>query len=137
MYCDDPVQKAKVEFPEDLVGRAAGAGGLNFDMHSGYVNVTDAPDYYNVIRTPVDLSMVKRRLHRTPKYYLTPDQLYSDLYLMCENCRVYNDPATSYWECATRLEAFVRAHAAEATVVRRADAGGGASEKAEMPVPSG
>ena len=45
VYCDDPVQKAKVEFPEDLVGRAAGAGGLNFDMHSGYVNVTDAPDY--------------------------------------------------------------------------------------------
>lgn len=44
-YCSDPVAKAKVEFPESLLGRAAGADGLNYDMYSGYVNVTTAPDY--------------------------------------------------------------------------------------------
>lgn len=36
-YCDEPVAKAPVTFPEDLVGRA---GNLSFDMFSGYVNVT-------------------------------------------------------------------------------------------------
>ena len=42
----------------------------------------------------------------------------NDLLVMCENCRVYNNESTSYWECATRLEAFVRARLAEASVSR-------------------
>ena len=71
-----------------------------------------------MIKTPVDLSLIKRRLTQEPTYYLTPDMLLNDLYVMCENCRVYNDPATSYWETAQRLEAFVRSQAAEAKVRR-------------------
>ncbi len=35
-WCEDPIKKAKVEFPEHIIGRAE----TNFDMHSGYVNVT-------------------------------------------------------------------------------------------------
>ena len=31
------------------------------------VSIADAPDYYTVIKTPVDLSLVKARLQRTPK----------------------------------------------------------------------
>jgi hypothetical protein len=68
---------------------------------------------------PVDLTLVKRRLARSPRYYLTPDQLYADFFLMCENCRVYNDSATPYYECALRLEAFVKNRAAQAHVTRR------------------
>ena len=73
-----------------------------------------------MIKTPVDLSLIKKRLAQEPRYYLTPDQLYNDLFVMCENCRVYNDPATSFWEHARKLELFVRAKVAEAdvTVVR-------------------
>lgn len=85
------------------------------------VSVADAPDYYTVVKTPVDLSLVKRRLTQQPRYYRNFDMLTSDLYLMCENCRVYNDPATTYWECATRLEAFVRARAAQVTVTKVAE----------------
>ena len=40
-FCSDPVSKAKVEFPDNLVGRAQ----INFDMYSGYVNISTAPDY--------------------------------------------------------------------------------------------
>ena len=40
-FCSDPVTKAKVEFPESLIGRAK----VNFDMYSGYVPISDAPDY--------------------------------------------------------------------------------------------
>ena len=39
-------------------------------------------------------------------------------YVMCENCRVYNNEATPYWECATRLEAFVRGRMKEASIQR-------------------
>lgn len=71
----------------------------------------------------MDLSLIKQRLARQPPYYLTPDQLCNDIFQMCENCRVYNNETTSYWECATRLEAFVRAKHAEATVTRKPAAG--------------
>ena len=35
-YCQTPIAKAKVEFPESLAGRA----NINYDMYSGYINVT-------------------------------------------------------------------------------------------------
>ena len=35
-FCSTPVVKQRVEFPESLVGRAH----VDFDMYSGYVNVT-------------------------------------------------------------------------------------------------
>jgi carboxypeptidase C (cathepsin A) len=36
-FCASPVNKQKVEFPEQLVGRAH----VDFNMYSGYVNVTE------------------------------------------------------------------------------------------------
>ena len=36
------MSKEKVVFPDSLAGRAR----INFDMYSGYVNITSAPDYY-------------------------------------------------------------------------------------------
>jgi len=80
------------------------------------VSVSEAPDYYNIIKSPVDLSLMRSRLHS--QHYVTPEQLLADLYLMCENCRLYNSDTSVYWECATRLEAYVRNRAAELSVVR-------------------
>jgi carboxypeptidase C (cathepsin A) len=40
-FCSEPVAKGKVSFPDSIVGR----GKVDFDMYSGYVNVTTAPDY--------------------------------------------------------------------------------------------
>lgn len=40
-FCSSPVSKEKVVFPDSLAGRAK----INFEMYSGYVNVTTAPDY--------------------------------------------------------------------------------------------
>lgn len=40
-FCSSPVQKGKVSFPSSIVGRAK----INFEMYSGYVNISAAPDY--------------------------------------------------------------------------------------------
>lgn len=40
-FCETPVSKGKVNFPDSLVGRAK----INFDMYSGYVGISNAPDY--------------------------------------------------------------------------------------------
>jgi len=40
-FCSSPVSKGRVIFPESIIGRVD----VNFDMYSGYVNVSAAPDY--------------------------------------------------------------------------------------------
>ena len=40
-FCATPVTKGKVNFPDSMVGRAQ----INFDMYSGYVNISASPDY--------------------------------------------------------------------------------------------
>ena len=40
-FCDTPIAKGKVTFPDKLAGRA----NTNFDMYSGYVNISSSPDY--------------------------------------------------------------------------------------------
>ena len=40
-FCSSPVSKEKVVFPDSLAGRA----NINFEMYSGYVNIT-SEDYY-------------------------------------------------------------------------------------------
>jgi histone acetyltransferase len=50
------------------------------------VDRRDAPDYYDVVRDPVDLSLVKCRLG-TRSYYLTLDMFVADVRRMLANCR--------------------------------------------------
>jgi carboxypeptidase C (cathepsin A) len=40
-FCSAPVAKAKVVFPESIIGRAK----QDFESYSGYVNISTAPDY--------------------------------------------------------------------------------------------
>ncbi len=40
-FCSNPTPKAKVNFPDKFIGRAK----VEFEMYSGYINVTTAPDY--------------------------------------------------------------------------------------------
>ena len=39
---ETPSPKTKVDFPESIAGRSVAS---SFDMYTGYINVTDAPDY--------------------------------------------------------------------------------------------
>ena len=40
-FCTSPKRKEKVVFPDSIAGRAK----INYDMYSGYMNVTSSPDY--------------------------------------------------------------------------------------------
>lgn len=40
-FCSSPTAKAEVTFPDSLAGRAK----TNFQSYSGYVPISDAPDY--------------------------------------------------------------------------------------------
>ncbi|OAF69423.1 hypothetical protein A3Q56_02823, partial [Intoshia linei] len=45
-------------------------------------------DYYDVIKNPMDLSTIKKRLES--KHYLTADECIYDVCLMFSNCYIYN-----------------------------------------------
>ncbi|PFH32623.1 histone lysine acetyltransferase GCN5-A [Besnoitia besnoiti] len=70
------------------------------------VSVNEAPDYYEVVRRPVDISTMKKR-NRNGEYG-TPEEFGQDLQLMFDNCRAYNSPDTIYYKYADELQAFIR-----------------------------
>ena len=73
------------------------------------VSIADAADYYEVIKDPIDLSLIGRRLQDSGSpYYVSAQMFLADICRMCENCRLYNSDETVYWDCAMRLEAYAR-----------------------------
>ncbi|RZC92720.1 hypothetical protein C5167_011803 [Papaver somniferum] len=69
------------------------------------VDPRDVPDYYDVIKDPMDLRTMSKRLE-SEQYYLTLEMFIADVKRMCANARTYNSPETIYYKCATRLENF-------------------------------
>lgn len=78
------------------------------------VSVAEAPDYYDIIKNPVDLTTVEARLGQ--QRYVTLELLAADLRVMFSNCRVYNAPDTVYYKLAARMEHYVDDQLAANTV---------------------
>lgn len=66
------------------------------------VTEDDAPDYFDVIKQPMDLSSIGRKLDSDE--YRSLADFVSDVRLMFENCREYNGDSSPYAEAADRLE---------------------------------
>lgn len=71
------------------------------------VNVAEVPDYLTVVKTPIDLSTIEKRI-RQDNHYKSKHMLYGDLMLMVNNCKKYNDDNSLYMQCAVSLEEYVR-----------------------------
>ncbi|OVA05355.1 GNAT domain [Macleaya cordata] len=69
------------------------------------VDARDVPDYYDVIKDPVDLRTLSKRLE-SGQYYVTLEMFVADVKRMFANAHTYNSPETIYHKCATRLEKF-------------------------------
>lgn len=68
------------------------------------VDPSEVPDYLSVITTPMDLSTMSKRLESD--YYKSIAEFTTDLKLVADNCRKYNDPDTTYYKNANILENF-------------------------------
>ncbi|PWA77834.1 histone acetyltransferase of the GNAT family 1 [Artemisia annua] len=69
------------------------------------VDVRDVPDYYDIIRDPMDLKTMAKRVD-SEQYYVTLEMFLADARRMFANARTYNSPETIYFKCSTRLESF-------------------------------
>ncbi|XP_078692537.1 nucleosome-remodeling factor subunit BPTF-like isoform X2 [Branchiostoma floridae x Branchiostoma belcheri] len=68
------------------------------------VSELEVPDYYQVIKEPMDLSTVETRLRQ--KYYKTLNQYVADISKIFDNCRYYNPSDSAFCKCAEVLEGF-------------------------------
>ncbi|KFV63257.1 Histone acetyltransferase KAT2B, partial [Dryobates pubescens] len=68
------------------------------------VKKSEAPDYYEIIRFPIDLKTMTERLKN--RYYVTKKLFIADLQRIITNCREYNPPDSDYCKCANTLEKF-------------------------------
>jgi histone acetyltransferase len=71
------------------------------------VDTNEVPDYLEVIKEPIDLQTMSKRI-RQDNYYKSKQMLFADLMLMVNNCKLYNDEGSMYTQCAVSLENFVK-----------------------------
>uniref|UniRef100_A0A8C0Y0A6 Histone acetyltransferase n=1 Tax=Cyprinus carpio carpio TaxID=630221 RepID=A0A8C0Y0A6_CYPCA len=64
------------------------------------VKKSEAPDYYEVIRFPIDLKTMTERLKN--RYYVTKKLFIADLQRVITNCREYNPPDSEYCKLIKR-----------------------------------
>lgn len=69
------------------------------------VNKDEVPDYYEVIKEPMDLSTMEERLSND--LYPRPEDFIKDAKLVFDNCRRYNNESTPYAKSANKLEKFM------------------------------
>ncbi|KAG7170458.1 Nucleosome-remodeling factor subunit NURF301-like [Homarus americanus] len=68
------------------------------------VDPSEVPDYYKVVKEPMDLKTVESRVEE--KAYQRLAQFIGDVMLVFDNCRLYNPPNSSFCSCAATLESF-------------------------------
>ncbi|KAF5191703.1 Histone acetyltransferase gcn5 [Thalictrum thalictroides] len=69
------------------------------------VDAQIVPDYYEIIKDPMDLSTMLKRLD-SDLYYITFEMFVADMKKIFTNAHQYNSPDTIYYKCATRLRNF-------------------------------
>lgn len=55
------------------------------------MNVLQARNYYQIIKRPIDLSVIRRKLDKSNTlHYFTAEQFVDDVLLMFKNCATFN-----------------------------------------------
>ncbi|XP_050072820.1 uncharacterized protein LOC126560913 [Anopheles maculipalpis] len=68
------------------------------------VDPNEAPDYYRVIKEPMDLQKIETKIDS--KIYQTLSEFIGDMTKIFDNCRYYNPKESPFYRCAESLESF-------------------------------
>ncbi|XP_055631397.1 nucleosome-remodeling factor subunit NURF301 isoform X2 [Toxorhynchites rutilus septentrionalis] len=68
------------------------------------VDPDEAPDYYRVIKEPMDLQKVESKVNS--QTYNTLSEFIGDMTKIFDNCRYYNPKESQFYRCAESLESF-------------------------------
>ncbi|XP_064211218.1 nucleosome-remodeling factor subunit NURF301 isoform X5 [Tribolium castaneum] len=68
------------------------------------VDPTEAPDYYKVIKEPMDLQKIENKIN--DQSYTKLSEFIGDMTKIFDNCRYYNPKESPFFKCAESLEAY-------------------------------
>uniref|UniRef100_A0A2M4BEU5 Putative bromodomain-containing protein n=2 Tax=Anopheles marajoara TaxID=58244 RepID=A0A2M4BEU5_9DIPT len=68
------------------------------------VDQNEAPDYYRVIKEPMDLRKIESKIET--RSYQMLSEFIGDMTKIFDNCRFYNPKESSFFRCAESLESF-------------------------------
>ncbi|EDX15674.1 GD17614 [Drosophila simulans] len=68
------------------------------------VDPKEAPDYYKVIKEPMDLKRMEIKLESNT--YTKLAEFIGDMTKIFDNCRYYNPKESSFYKCAEALESY-------------------------------
>ena len=71
------------------------------------VDTNEVTDYLTIVKEPIDLMTIDKRVRKND-WYMSKEMLHADLMKMANNCMLYNDPESPYYECAENLEKFLK-----------------------------
>ncbi|ALC46588.1 Acf1 [Drosophila busckii] len=72
---------------------------------------SEVPDYYKIIKSPMDLAKIKSKLNMGQ--YQLNEELLSDIQLVFKNCDLYNVEGNEIYDAGCELERFVLARCKE------------------------
>lgn len=72
------------------------------ELFMDLVSKRDYPIYYKLIKKPISMNMIKKRIHSP--YYKTIDQFRDDFKLMFDNARIFNEEGSMVYEDANEME---------------------------------
>jgi bromodomain-containing protein 8 len=84
----EPWVASALNLLNDLLSHRYGA------VFANPVNEADAPDYYKIIRKPMDLSLIKQRIKEQVLNNI--DEIERDVYLVFQNAIMYNNEDSEY-----------------------------------------
>uniref|UniRef100_A0A8D0GEL5 RING-type E3 ubiquitin transferase n=1 Tax=Sphenodon punctatus TaxID=8508 RepID=A0A8D0GEL5_SPHPU len=64
------------------------------------------PDYYKIIKKPMDLSTIKKRLQVYHPLYTKPEDFVTDFRLIFQNCAEFNEPDSEVADAGMKLEIY-------------------------------
>jgi ATP-dependent helicase STH1/SNF2 len=74
----------------------------------------DYPDYYMIIKNPICMNQIKKKINR--KEYQNLKSFYADIKLLCANCKTYNEDGSVLFNDAKLIEATTRDQLRKGTV---------------------
>ncbi|KAJ1666249.1 hypothetical protein EV178_002493 [Coemansia sp. RSA 1646] len=103
----DPLNPVLLDMVDELIERRDPRGVLSYP-----VTLDDAPDYFDVIKEPMDFRTIRQNIREHK--YRSVDEVERHLNLVIANCMIYNKPTTYYYQLATRIKRHVERLVAEA-----------------------
>ncbi|XP_058045904.1 transcription intermediary factor 1-alpha isoform X1 [Ahaetulla prasina] len=64
------------------------------------------PDYYKIIKKPMDLSTIKKRLQAHHIIYTKPEDVIADFRLIFQNCAEFNEPDSEVADAGMKLSSY-------------------------------